>query len=85
MPVFASEDFAFYLKEKPGAFFFLGSAHKENDLFLHSPNFNFNEKLIDLGGRFWLKLALDRIFSEWKKYNTDWVINKLKYHSRGFL
>jgi hippurate hydrolase len=35
MPVRGSEDFAFYLQEKPGAFFFLGSAKKENDTMLH--------------------------------------------------
>lgn len=62
LPVFASEDFSFYLLNKPGAFFFLGSAYKENDLFLHSPNFNFNEKLIEIAGKFWLELAYDRLF-----------------------
>jgi len=31
MPVLASEDFSFYLENKPGAFFFLGSGKIEND------------------------------------------------------
>ena len=28
MPVMASEDFSFYIQQKPGAFFFLGSGRK---------------------------------------------------------
>ena len=43
MPVRASEDFALFVKEKPGAFFFMGSAKKENDLYLHHSSFNFND------------------------------------------
>lgn len=35
MPVKASEDFAYYLLNKPGAFFFLGSGKKENDTMIH--------------------------------------------------
>jgi len=63
MPVKASEDFAFYIQKTPGAFFFLGSAHKENDTMLHDCHFNFNENLIQPGANFWLALAKDRLLA----------------------
>ncbi|EAR99577.2 amidohydrolase (macronuclear) [Tetrahymena thermophila SB210] len=61
MPARASEDFSFYLKERPGAFFFLGSGRIENDTMLHDCHFDFNEDLINPGSEFWVKLALDRL------------------------
>ena len=61
MPVRASEDFSFYLKEKPGALFFMGSAKMENDTYLHDSKFNFNDSVIDYAANFWLNLALDRL------------------------
>lgn len=61
LPFRASEDFGYFCKEKPGAFFFLSSARVENGPMLHSNNFDFNEDLIDSTGRFWLALARDRL------------------------
>jgi len=63
MPVKASEDFAFYIQKTPGAFFFLGSAHKENDTMLHDCHFDFNENLIQPAANFWLELAKDRLLA----------------------
>ena len=61
LPIYASEDFAYFLKERPGTFFFLCSAKKENDDYLHTANFNFNDDLIPLAADFWVKIAEQRL------------------------
>lgn len=61
LPSYASEDFAFYTKEIPGCFFFLGSAKCDNDNLLHTENFNFNDNLISFGSDFWLKIAESKL------------------------
>ena len=61
LPLYCSEDFSFYLKEKPGCFFFLGSARTENDGYLHTQNFNFNDDLIPVAADFWIKVAEERL------------------------
>ncbi|MGB3533738.1 MAG: M20 family metallopeptidase [Microcoleaceae cyanobacterium] len=47
----AGEDMAFFLKEIPGCYFFLGSANPEKDLAYphHHPRFNFDETVLCLG------------------------------------
>ena len=48
-PVMAGEDFAFYQKEFPGAFFFVGSASKEADSEYpwHHPKYNVDDKFFE--------------------------------------
>lgn len=48
-PVMAGEDFAFYQKEFPGAFFFVGSASKEADSEYpwHHPKYNVDDRLFE--------------------------------------
>lgn len=61
LPFKASEDFGYFCKDRPGAFFFLASGKTGNeDPMLHCNNFDFNEDLIDSTGRFWLALVRDR-------------------------
>jgi hippurate hydrolase len=52
-PVPGSEDFSYYLDEKPGSFFFIGSEVDQN---LHSSSFNFNDKMIPFGIKMWVGL-----------------------------
>lgn len=62
LPFKASEDFAFFTKVRPGAFFFLSSArNEENPPMLHNSNFDFNDELIPKAAEFWYELALDRL------------------------
>ena len=61
LPFRASEDFAFFTRHRPGAFFFLSTAEGENPTMVHNCNFNFNDKLIDKAATFWLHLAMDRL------------------------
>jgi len=57
------EDFAYYLKEKPGCFFFVGSAPNEQELFEtphHCSHFTMDERVLLVGPSIYLNL-LDNI------------------------
>lgn len=45
-PVMAGEDFAYYLLEKPGAFYFTGAQIPDHYYPHHHPKFNFDEKAL---------------------------------------
>ena len=55
-PSMAMEDFAFYLKEREGAMFWLGLG--QNHASLHSPLFDFNDRVIPVGIMMLSMLAL---------------------------
>lgn len=46
-PVMAAEDFAFYLKDRPGAMFWLGLGEEQPSL--HNPAFDFNDDALENG------------------------------------
>ncbi|AUW92992.1 MAG: amidohydrolase [Sulfobacillus thermotolerans] len=50
-PAMGGEDFAYYLQEKPGAFFFVGCRPEDDNQVYphHSPHFMVNEKALPLG------------------------------------
>lgn len=50
-PIMGSEDFAYYLKEVPGAFYFLGVGNAEKGISApnHSPKFNIDEESMKYG------------------------------------
>ena len=56
-PSMASEDFAFMLGEKPGAYVWLGCGSAENGKNLHSARYDFNDGIIPIGVEYWVKLA----------------------------
>ena len=60
LPVSIGEDFCYFLQEKPGAFFCLGTKRKENET-LHSSTYDFNDKCLAAGAHFWLRLVEDRL------------------------
>ena len=49
-----SEDFAFMLEKVPGSYVVIGNGDSAP---LHSPNYNFNDELLPLGGCYWVSLA----------------------------
>ena len=54
----ASEDFAFMLNARPGAFVRLGSAYEGREsAMLHSPHFDFNDAALPIGASFWGRLV----------------------------
>ena len=56
-PSMASEDFAFMLGEKPGAYIWLGAARDGENPGLHSPRFDFNDAVLPAGAELWVRLA----------------------------
>jgi hippurate hydrolase len=58
-PSMGSEDFAYMLEKRPGAYFFLGTQKTENDPPLHHPKFDFNDDILPIGTAFWVELAED--------------------------
>ena len=56
-PSMASEDFAFMLQEKPGAYIWLGAGRDGENPVLHSPRFDFNDAALPHGIAFWNALV----------------------------
>ncbi|GHD44350.1 hippurate hydrolase [Thalassobaculum fulvum] len=56
-PIMASEDFAFMLAERPGAFLWLGGGAPGKDYGLHHPMYDFNDEVLPVGASFWAKLV----------------------------
>ncbi len=57
-PSMAGEDFAFMLKERPGAFIFIGNGESAG---LHNPAYDFNDEIIATGLSYWVRLAEHRL------------------------
>jgi len=63
VPIMGAEDFSYYLKEIPGAFALIGMAEGNEDkpahycYPCHSPNYEFNDQLIDLVMRCFVKVV----------------------------
>lgn len=61
-PTMGSEDFSFYLQERPGSYFLLGlSAPDWQTHSLHSPFFDFNDKALTFGIRAFLAIVADMV------------------------
>jgi amidohydrolase len=64
-PAMPSEDFAFMLQVKSGAYCFIGNGeglhrqlgHGEGPCMLHNPSYDFNDAVLPLGARYWVELA----------------------------
>lgn len=55
-PITASEDFAFLLEQRPGAYLFVGNGPSAD---LHSPNYDFNDAILGVAARYWVALVED--------------------------
>ncbi len=60
-PSMAAEDFAFMLEKCPGTYIWLGAGCAGNNLGLHSPHYDFNDKIMPLGISLWVSIALERL------------------------
>ena len=66
-PAMPSEDFAFMLQARPGAYAFIGNGdgdhrtpgHGEGPCMLHNPSYDFNDALLPLGTAWWVDLVKD--------------------------
>ena len=59
----AGEDFAFMLREKPGAMIFLGNGSAEEGPVhaLHTPTYDFNDRALPYGIRYWVELVTQEL------------------------
>jgi len=57
MPAMASEDFAFMLQVKPGAYINVGNGPGEGGCYLHNPRYNFNDEALVFGASYWVRLV----------------------------
>jgi amidohydrolase len=56
-PSMAAEDFGFMLRDKPGAYAFLGVGDAEHSASLHNPHYDFNDAALALGASWWVALV----------------------------
>ncbi len=56
-PSMGAEDFAYLLEQRPGCYVWLGNGPGDAGCLLHSPHYDFNDGIIDLGIRYWLRLV----------------------------
>ncbi len=52
-PIMGSEDFAFFLEKKPGAFILMGNGPGEGGCLLHNPSYDFNDEILCAGAAYW--------------------------------
>ncbi|MDR2207634.1 MAG: amidohydrolase [Azoarcus sp.] len=58
-PSMGAEDFAFYLRHKPGAYIWIGndSPGCEDGAGLHNPAYDFNDDILPIGAAYWVELV----------------------------
>jgi hippurate hydrolase len=56
-PVMGSEDFAFMLERKPGAYIMIGNGGGEGGRNLHNPRYDFNDAILPIGASYWARLV----------------------------
>jgi amidohydrolase len=60
-PAMGSEDFAFMLQERPGAYICIGAGETANDPPLHNPYYDFNDAILPLGAAYWVELVKQQL------------------------
>lgn len=56
-PAMGSEDFAFMLEKRPGAYIGIGAGEGPDDPPLHNPYYDFNDNILSLGAAYWVALV----------------------------
>jgi len=56
-PILGSEDFAFMLKKRPGAYIGIGYGDPRQNGLLHQSGYDFNDALLPVGASYWVSLA----------------------------
>lgn len=56
-PSMGAEDFAYFLRERPGAYVWIGNGPGEGGCTLHNPNYDFNDAILPAGAAYWVRLA----------------------------
>jgi len=56
-PTTTSEDFGFMLQERPGCYVLIGSEDPQHTSVLHHPLYDFNDAILAVGTRYWIRLV----------------------------
>jgi hippurate hydrolase len=56
-PSMGAEDFAYFLRERPGAYVWIGNGPGEGGCTLHNPHYDFNDAILPAGVAYWVRLA----------------------------
>jgi len=56
-PSMGSEDFAFMLQRKPGAYVWIGNGPAPGGCGLHNPHYDFNDEILPIGASYWARLV----------------------------
>jgi amidohydrolase len=56
-PTMGSEDFAFMLDQRPGAYIWMGVDRNETTIHLHNPHYDFNDEALAIGASYWVALV----------------------------
>ena len=56
-PLMGSEDFAYMLEELPGSYLLIGNGEGEGSCMVHNPGFDFNDRCLGIGSRYWVRLV----------------------------
>ena len=56
-PIMGSEDFAFMLQKRPGAYMGIGSGSETHSASIHQATYDFNDEILPLGASYWVALA----------------------------
>ncbi len=54
--VMGSEDFSFFLQEKPGAYAWVGNGNEPNRAAIHNPHYDFNDEILPVGASYFARL-----------------------------
>jgi amidohydrolase/hippurate hydrolase len=60
-PAMGSEDFAFMLQKRPGAYIGIGAGEGPNDPPVHNPYYDFNDNILPLGAAYWVALVKQQL------------------------
>jgi len=60
-PDMGAEDFGFMMEQRPGCLFMLGQDEPGNSPLLHDPGYDFNDRLLPIGAKLWVKLVNQRL------------------------
>lgn len=71
-PTLGSEDFSFFLQQRPGAYYFIGTRPPETPVLpgLHHPKFNFNDDILPLAITMHVEIAR-RFADNWAKFSKS--------------
>jgi hippurate hydrolase len=56
-PSMGAEDFAYFLRERPGCYVWIGNGLGEGGCMLHNAHYDFNDGILGLGASYWVNLT----------------------------